>query len=125
MDNFDLIKHQEKILNDLRERQKELEGKFSAKGFVVAGYGGDTYYAYIGEGRGFGGAALAPISWKPVIFDTQEAARKEAYNGTYRNGANELIRLKVIGASHYFRTIHGIIEKNIRMIKEQFDNKQG
>lgn len=124
MENFDLVKQQEKIINDLRERQNELEGKFSAKGYVVAGYGGDTYYAYIGEGRGFGGAALAPISRKPVIFETQEAARKEAYNGTYRNGANEIIKLKVIGASHYFRTIHGIIEQSIKTIIQQFEKQK-
>ena len=119
-----MVKQQEKIINDLRERQNELEGKFSAKGYVVAGYGGDTYYAYIGEGRGFGGAALAPISRKPVIFETQEAARKEAYNGTYRNGANEIIKLKVIGASHYFRTIHGIIEQSIKTIIQQFEKQK-
>ena len=124
MENFDLVKQQEKIINDLRERQNELEGKFSANGYVVAGYGGDTYYAYIGEGRGFGGAALAPISRKPVIFETQEAARKEAYKGTYRNGANEIIKLKVIGASHYFRTIHGIIEQSIKTIIQQFEKQK-
>ena len=121
METKDITKQLQGLLEKLQQRKEELAAKCNAKGYVVAGYGGETYYAFIGEGKGFQGAALSPMSHNPVIFDTIEAARKEVYNGTYRNGADEVIKLKVIGASHHFRTVYGMLQKNIEMIKAEFN----
>ena len=120
METKDIRKRQQEIIEDLQKRQEKLAAKFNAHGFVVAGYGGDTYYTFVGVGRGFNGAALAPMSRNPRIFETRAEAQREANNGIYRNGRDEVIELKVIGASHYFRTIHGMIEKNIETIKAEF-----
>lgn len=116
-----LVQQQQGLIKQLHERQEELRKRFEEKGYVVAGYGGDTYYAFIGAGRGFNGAALAPMSRRPQIFDTVEAAEKEAYNGTYRNGRNDVIQLKVVEAATYFRRIYDEFEKNIAKFKEEFE----
>lgn len=120
MENLDLIEQQKKFLKQLQERQEYLRSMFGTEGFVVAGYGGDTYYAYVGVGNGFNGAALLPISSKPVVFDTLKDARKEAVNGFYRNGHNDLIVLRAVKADTYFRRIYEIFEKNLDIFKAQF-----
>ena len=102
----------------LERKQNELSMKFNATGYVVAGYGGDIYYCFVGPGRGFNGAALVPMSKYPKIFDTYEVAKREAYNGVYKNGRNDVIELEVIEAGAYFRRIHTIIEKSLQTLKE-------
>lgn len=102
----------------LELEQNELSKKFNATGYVVAGYCGDTYYCFVGPGRGFNGAALLPMSKYPKIFDTYQDAKFEAYNGVYKNGRNEVIELEVIKAGAYFRIIHTIIERSLQTIKE-------
>lgn len=102
----------------LEQIQNELSKKFNATGYVVAGYSGDTYYCFVGPGRGFNGAALLPMSKYPKIFDTYQDAKCEAYNGIYKNGRNDIIRLEVIEAGAYFRRIHTIIEQSLQTLKE-------
>ena len=111
---------QREYVDRLQQRQNELLEKFNATGYVVAGYGGNTYYCFVGKGHGFNGAALAPMSRRPKIFDTYGAARYEACNGIYKNGHNEVIELGVIEAGAYFRKIHAMIEKNLQTFKELF-----
>ena len=111
---------QQEYFDRLQQRQNELLAKFDATGYVVAGFGGDTYYCFVGKGYGFNGAALAPMSRRPKIFDTYGVARYEACNGIYKNGRNEVIELEVIEAGAYFRRIHTIIEKNLQTFKELF-----
>ena len=106
----------------LQERQDALRKKFDTKGFVVAGFGGDTYYAFVGAGRGFAGAALLPTSTHPYIFDTREAASRAAENGTYRNGRGDVIRLSVEDAANYFQKVYGIFEKSIAIIRDRYNN---
>ena len=114
---------QQELIEKLQQRQEELLKKFDAEGYVVAGYGGDTYYCFVGTGRGFNGAALATLSRRPHIFTTKQEAQREANNGIYRNGRDEVIALKVEEARTYFRKIHAEIEKNIQTIKEQFSKQ--
>ena len=102
----------------LERKQNELSKKFDATGYVVAGYGGDTYYCFVGPGRGFNGAALVPMSKYPKIFDEYQDAKRMAYNGIYMNGRNDTIELEVIEAGEYFRRIHTIIEKSLQTLKE-------
>lgn len=114
---------QQELIEMLQQRQEELLKMFAAEGYVVAGYGGDTYYSFEGTGMGFNGAALAPLSRRPHIFTTKQEAQREADNGIYRNGRDEVIALKVEEARTYFRKIHAEIEKNIQVIKEQFSKQ--
>lgn len=118
------IKQQkQELIEKLLQRQEELLKKFDAEGYVVAGYGGNIYYCFVGTGRGFNGAALAPLSRRPYIFTTKQEAQREANNGIYRNGHDDIIALKVEEARTYFRNIHAAIEKNIQAIKEQFSKQ--
>lgn len=109
---------QQEYIEKLQQKQNELQKRFNEQGYVVAGYCGDTYYCFVGPGHGFNGAALVPMSGYPVIFDTYQDAKCEAYNGIYRNGHNEVIELEVIKATAYFRIINTIIERSLQTIKE-------
>lgn len=109
---------QQEYIEMLQQRQNELLEKFNATGYVVAGYGGETYYCYVGKGHGYNGAALSPISRHPKIFDTYKDAACEAYNGIYMNGHNDVIELEVIKAGAYFRKIHSMIERSLQNFKE-------
>lgn len=111
---------QQEYVDRLQQRQNELLEKFNTTGYVVAGYGGNTYYCFVGKGHGFNGAVLAPMSRHPKIFDTYKDAEYEAYNGIYLNGYYEEIGLEVIEAGAYFRKIHAMIEKNLQTFKELF-----
>ena len=111
-------KMQQEFIEKLQQRQNELLEKFDATGYVVAGYGGYTYYCYIGEGNGFNGAALAPMSGHPKIFDAYQDAECKAYNNIYMNGRNDIIELEVIAAGTYFRRIHSMIERSLQTFKD-------
>ena len=111
---------QQEYVDRLQQRQNELLEKFNATGYVVAGYGGNTYYCFVGKGHGFNGAVLAPMSRHPRIVDTYKDAENEAYNNIYLNEYYEEIGLEVINAGAYFRKIHAMIEKNLQTFKELF-----
>ena len=109
---------QQEFIEKLQQRLSELLEKFDATGYVVAGYGGNTYYCFVGEGKGFEGAAVAPMSGHPKIFDTYHDAECKAYNYIYMNGRNDIIELEVITAGTYFRRIHTMIERLLQNFKE-------
>ena len=107
----------QEFIEKIQQRQNELLEKFNAAGYVVAGYGGNTYYCFVGEGHGFNGAAIAPMSMHPKIFDTYQDAACKAYNCIYMNGRNDVIELEVIKAGAYFRRVHAMIEQNLQTFK--------
>ena len=109
---------QQEYVERLQQRLNELAKKFNEQGYVAAGYGGDTYYCFVGQGNGFNGAALLPMSSHPKIFDTYKDAEYMAYNGIYRNGHNEVIELEVIKAGDYFLKIHAMVERGLQTFKE-------
>lgn len=111
---------QQEFIEKLQQRQNELLEKFDATGYVVAGYGGNTYYCFVGENHGFNGAALAPMSAHPKIFDNYHDAECKAYNNIYMNGRNDIIGLEVITAGTYFRRIHTMIERSLQTFKDLF-----
>lgn len=113
---------QQELIEKLQQRQEELLKKFDAEGYVVAGYGGDTLYTFVGEGRGYKGAALTPVSINPVIFNSERAAQREADNGTYRNGRDEVIGLQVMTAKAYFADLYDRLTKNIETAYRLFKN---
>lgn len=108
---------QQEFIEKLQQKLNELQKKFNDQGYVAAGYGGNTYYCFVGKGRGFNGAALVPMSKYPKIFDTYNEAKCEAYNCIYLNGRNEVIELEVIKAGAYFRRVHTIIEQTLQDFK--------
>lgn len=109
---------QQEYIERLQQRLNELAKRFNEQGYVAAGYGGDTYYCFVGKGHGFNGAALLPMSSHPKIFDTYKDAECVAYDGIYMNGRNEVIELEIIEAGDYFRRIHTMVERGLQTLKE-------
>lgn len=108
------------VLEQLNSRLDEIEAKLGKEGFIVAGFGGDTYYTFVGLGRGFKGAALTPVSINPVIFSSEQAARREANNGIYKNGNGDVIDLRVKKASEYFSYLHRQVRETLESVNEIF-----
>ena len=50
-------------------KAKELK---ASEGYVVAGFGGDTYYCYVGDGKGFQGSCFFPMTVSAIVFDTEK-----------------------------------------------------
>lgn len=109
---------QQEYIERLQQELNELVKRFNEQGYVVAGYGGNAYYCFVGPGNGFNGAALVPMGKYPVIFDAYQDAKCEAFNSIYKNGHNVVIELEVIKAGAYFRRIHTILERSLQELKK-------
>lgn len=84
--------------------------------WVIAGYGGETMYAYIGIGNGYMGACVAPCSSSPLVFSSECEAESYAQTMNYRNGRLEPIHLKARTAPSYYSYIIKELEKTIKVI---------
>ena len=116
METKDFTEKRKALIEQLKSAQDAIGRKRESEGYVVAGYGGDTYYSFVGEGRGYEGAALIPVSSSPVIFSSRKAAQREANNGTYRNGRGDIVKLEVVEAADYFKKLYADFQKNIDFI---------
>lgn len=85
-------------------------------GWVIAGYGGETLYAYVGLGGGYMGACLAPCSISPLVFSSEVEAKLYAEPLDYRNGRFERIHLRPWSANSYFTLIIEELKKTIKTI---------
>lgn len=116
METKNIAENRKALIEQLRSSQETIGRKRESEGYVVAGYGGDTYYSFVGEGRGYEGAAITPVSSTPVIFNSRRAAQREADNGTYRNGRGDIVKLEVVKAADYFTKLYEDLQKNIDFI---------
>ena len=107
MERKNLTKEQKALLRNMRDRQRLLlKQRENFTGcYVLAGYGGDTYYSYVGKGNGYKGADLFPVCSYPHVFHTEEEAKK-AVSGTYWNGNGDIIDLEAIPARDYFTKLY-------------------
>lgn len=85
-------------------------------GFVIAGYGGETLYSYVGSGMGYMGACLLPCASNPMIFNDEDGAERLAASLDYKNGRNEIIWLNVWRAKDYYTSIVKYLDKTIKAI---------
>lgn len=120
METKDLEQRRKAVLAQVYENLASVEKKLQSEGYVVAGYGGNTYYGYVGEGNGFQGAALTPVTSRPVIFNSRKAAERVANDGTYRNGGGDVIALEVVEAATYFRSVYDSIKEGIKLMEDVF-----
>ena len=95
-------------------------------GFVVAGWGGDTYYCYVGEGNGYQGSCFFPMTTKAVIFDTEKEAKDHCYEG-YRNGngKGDLLDLHPVKASEYFGERAESLQKSLEWAMDMWNKQVG
>lgn len=85
-------------------------------GWVIAGYGGETLYAYVGLGCGYMGACLAPCSITPLVYDTEDDAKLFVQKMDYKNGRLERIHLRAWKACSYYKVVIAELEKSIKAI---------
>ena len=104
-------------------RAKELK---ASEGYVVAGFGGDTYYCYVGDGRGFQGSCFFPACVDAVVFDTEKEAKDHCYTG-FRNGGGkgDLLELHPVKASEYFGERAESIQKSLNWAKDMWNKQVG
>ncbi len=114
---------QKAFIKRLINVRESIGRKLGTEGYVVAGLGGDMLYAYVGEGKGYKGAALTPANINPVIFNTSKAAQRVASDGVYKNGNGNVITLEVVEAASYFNELYNRATQNIEQAEEIF-NKQ-
>lgn len=105
------------------DRARQLK---KSAGFVVAGWGGDTYYCYVGEGNGYKGSSFFPMTTKAIIFNTEKEAQDHCYEG-YRNGngKGDLLDLHPVKASEYFDKVIESSEKSLSWAKEMWSKNVG
>lgn len=91
-------------------------------GFVAAGWGGETYYCYVGEGKGYQGGCFFPMTSKAVVFDTEKEAQEHCYTG-YRNGngKGDLLELHPVKAADFFDKCLAHNERSLNWALEMWD----
>lgn len=119
--NITLTEARNETIKKMEEMLAWNKSNIEREGYVVMGYINDgSFYAYVGKGNGYKGAALLPMASHPVVFDRKIDAKREANNGTYRNGAGEVIRLFVMNAGEYFSIMSERLQKHLEMMKDTF-----
>ena len=88
-----------------------IEKKVNTQGYVVAGWGGNTFYAYVGDGNGFEGGSLLPQAINPKVFESRDPTAACIARGVYGNGGREIIALYVITAQEYFSNLLELCKK--------------
>lgn len=94
--------------------------------YVVAGYGGETYYCYVGEGNGYQGSPFFPMTTKVVCFGTEKEAQAHCYTG-YRNGNGngDLLDLHPVKASEYFTKVADSLQKQLDLAIDMWNKNVG
>ncbi len=101
----------------------ELKG---STGYVVAGFGGETYYCYVGEGNGYQGSCFFPMTVKAVVFGTEQEAQDHCYTG-FRNGGGkgDLLDLHPVKASEFFDKVQDHYQKQLNWAVDMWNKQVG
>ncbi len=117
-------KEQKEYISAMRkaiEQSKELK---KSTGWVVAGFGGETYYCYVGEGNGYQGSCFYPMTNRAVVFDTEKEAQDHCYTG-FRNGNGDLLDLHPVKASEFFTQRADELQKSLDWALDMWKNNVG
>ena len=105
------------------EQSKELK---KSTGWVVAGFGGETYYCYVGEGNGYQGSCFYPMTNRAVVFDTEKEAQDHCYTGFRNgNGKGDLLKLYPVKASDYFAKVEDDLERQLGWAMDMWNKQVG
>ena len=104
-------------------KAKELK---ASEGYVVAGFGGDTYYCYVGDGKGFRGSCFFPMTVSAIVFNTEKEAQDHCFTG-YRNGngKGDLLDLHPVKASEFFESVRDHYQKQLDWAVDMWNKKVG
>lgn len=119
-------KEQKEYISAMRkaiEQSKELK---KSTGWVVAGFGGETYYCYVGEGNGYQGSCFYPMTNRAVVFDTEKEAQDHCYTGFRNcNGKGDLLKLYPVKASDYFAKVEDDLERQLGWAMDMWNKNVG
>ena len=109
----------EKAINQAKDLKEN-------SGFVAAGWGGETYYCYVGEGNGYQGGCFFPMTSKAVVFGTEKEAQDHCYTG-YRNGngKGDLLELHPVKASEFFEKVRDHYQKQLDWAMDMWNKQVG
>lgn len=95
-------------------------------GFVAAGWGGDTYYCYVGDGKGFEGSPFFPMTGNAVVFGTEKEAQDHCYTG-YRNGngKGDLLEMHPVKASEFFEKVSDDYQRQLDWSLDMWNKNVG
>ena len=119
-------KEQKEYISAMRkaiEQSKELK---KSTGWVVAGFGGETYYCYVGEGNGYQGSCFFPMTVSAIVFDTEKEAQDHCFTG-YRNGngKGDLLDLHPVKASEFFESVRDHYQKQLDWAVDMWNKNVG
>lgn len=94
-------------------------------GFVAAGWGGDTYYCYVGKDNGYKGSCFFPMTSKAVVFGTEKEAQEHCYSG-YRNGngKGDMLELHPETAESFFAKVQDHYEKSLKWAVDMWNEME-
>lgn len=119
-------KEQQEYIDGMEKAIRKAKELKKSNGWVVAGFGGDTYYCYVGDGRGFQGSCFFPACVDAVVFDTEKEAQDHCYTG-FRNGGGkgDLLKLYPVKASDYFAKVEDDLERQLGWAMDMWNKNVG
>ena len=117
---------QRRYIEAITKAIKECEELKASEGYVVAGWGGDTYYCYVGDGKGFEGSPFFPMTGNAVVFDTEKEAQDHCYTG-YRNGngKGDLLEMHPVKASEFFEKVRDDYQRHLDWSMDMWNKQVG
>ena len=119
-------KEQQDYIDAMRKAITKADELKGSTGYVVAGFGGDCYYCYVGLGKGYKGSCFFPATVDAVVFDTEKEAQDHCYTGFRNgNGKGDLLELHPVKASEYFWERAESIQKSLDWAKDMWNKQVG
>lgn len=120
-------KEQQEYIDGMEKAISKAKELKASEGYVVAGFGGDTYYCYVGDGNGFNGESpFFPASVNAVVFDTEKEAQDHCYTGWRNgNGKGDLLDLHPVKASEYFGERAESLQKSLDWAVDMWNKQVG
>ena len=119
-------KEQQDYIDAMRKAITKADELKGSTGYVVAGFGGDCYYCYVGLGKGYKGSCFFPATVDAVVFDTEKEAQDHCYTGFRNgNGKGDLLKLYPVKASDYFAKVEDDLERQLGWAMDMWNKNVG
>ena len=126
MEKVGYSKEQMEYIEAMEESIRKAKELKKSNGWVVAGFAGDTYYCYVGDGKGFRGSCFFPMTVSAIVFDTEKEAQDHCYTGWRNgNGKGDLLDLHPVKASEFFESVRDHYQKQLDWAVEMWNKKVG
>ena len=119
-------KEQQDYIDAMRKAITKADELKGSTGYVVAGFGGDCYYCYVGLGKGYKGSCFFPMTVSAIVFDTEKEAQDHCFTG-YRNGngKGDLLDLHPVKASEFFEKVRDDYQRQLDWSLDMWNKNVG